>query len=210
MNETQLIEGKNDFIKNKVNQIRECQMIESIDVTSTKKDGRNFYNTSEFIFMENLDKNYLDIKNELSKILEKNSYIFQPWIEKELYEESNPFGWDIAPIMINKEFVDENCKIAPFLYSIVSKIPNIVSCSYSLLKPGTRICPHKGYDIYSEKNLRYHLGLIIPKGDLGLRVCEDIVEWAEGSSFVFDDFKIHEAWNFSDENRYVLICDFEL
>lgn len=208
MNEIQLLEEKTNFIKNQVNIIRETTNKGNITNHSSNKDGRNFYSSSEFFFLEVMDKNYSEIRKELDKIINENSSVFQPWIEKELYEESNPSGWDIAPIMINKEFVEENCKIAPFLYEIISKIPNIVSCSYSLLKPGTRICPHKGYDDYSEKNLRYHLGLIIPKGDLGLRVCDEIVEWKEGSSFVFDDFKIHEAWNFSECDRYVLICDF--
>ena len=45
-----------------------------------------------------------------------------------------------------------------------------MSVSYSLLKPGTHILPHKGYDDYSQKVLRYHMGMIVTKVDVAIRV----------------------------------------
>lgn len=201
---------------------------------SIKKPNQNFYNVSDFPQLRLLDANYAAIKQELLRIIEleedkkfehaylKTSYekselddgekelssFFEPWIEKDLYEESNPDGWHIAPLMIGGNLITKNCNKAVFLSELIKEIPQLVSVSFSCLKPDTRIIPHKGYDEYSEKVLRYHLGLIIPKGDLGIRVNEDIKVWKEGNSFIFDDFQTHEAWNFTNEYRYVLICDF--
>ena len=109
--------------------------------------------------------------------------------------------------MISCKTIEKNCNKAKFLSGLVKQIPQLVSVSYSLLKPDTHIVPHKGYDDYSEEILRYHMGMIIPKGDLGLRVNQDIKVWKEGEAFIFDDYQIHEAWNFTKEDRYVLICD---
>ena len=52
------------------------------------------------------------------------------------------------------------------------------------------------------------MGMIVPEGDIGIRVEKDIRKWENAKSFVFDDFMIHEAWNFTCQNRLVLIIDF--
>ena len=181
---------------------------------SFKDPNLIFYPNSFFTHLKVLNANYKEIKKELEQLItsdlsmNKENKIFQPWIEYDLYNESNPNGWDIAPFVIGGKFIEGNCKKAPFVSELLKQIPGIVSGSFSLLKPNTHIVPHQGYDEYSEKILRYHLGLIVPSGDLGIRVCNEVRVWKEGESFIFDDYKIHEAWNFTNEDRYVLICDF--
>lgn len=156
----------------------------------------------------------IDLEGEITKenskenLREKESKTFEPWVEKNLYQESNEFGWDVAPLMIGGVRIPERCKKFPFLFELVGKISGVISVSYSLLKPGTHIVPHKGYDDYSEKMYRFHMGIIVPEGDIGIRVEKDIRKWQNGKSFVFDDFMIHEAWNFTCKNRLVLIIDF--
>lgn len=149
---------------------------------------------------ENFSENYNSNKKE--------SNTFEPWVEKNLYQESNETGWDVAPLMIGGVKIPERCKKFPFLFELVGKISGVISVSYSLLKPGTHIVPHKGYDDYSEKMYRFHMGMIVPEGDIGIRVEKDIRKWENAKSFVFDDFMIHEAWNFTCQNRLVLIIDF--
>lgn len=114
----------------------------------------------------------------------------------------------MAPLMIGGSKIEERCKKFPFLMSLLDQISGVMSISFSLLKAGTHIVPHKGYDDYSEKVYRYHMGIVVPKGEIGIRVEKSIRKWEEGKSFVFDDFKIHEAWNFTDKDRLVLIIDF--
>ena len=110
--------------------------------------------------------------------------------------------------MIGGVKIPDRCKKFPYLFELVGKISDVISVSYSLLKPGTHIVPHKGYDDYSEKVYRFHMGMIVPEGDIGIRVEKDIRKWKNAKSFVFDDFMIHEAWNFTCQNRLVLIIDF--
>jgi ornithine lipid ester-linked acyl 2-hydroxylase len=179
-----------------------------------KNHTRSFYTIDDFPQFKILEENYEKILNEFLLVTEerrkkKMEYdLFQPWVEKNLYEESNEEGWDVAPLMIGGNIIEDRCKKFPILHELTSKIKGIVSISFSLLKPGTHIVPHKGYDDYSERVLRYHMGLIVPVGDVGIRVERDIKKWEEGKSFIFDDFLIHEAWNFSEKDRVVLIIDF--
>ncbi len=55
---------------------------------------------------------------------------------------------------------------------------------------------------------RFHLALIVPQRDIGIRVESEIYKWEEEKRFVFDDFLIHEAWNFTFDDRIVLFIDF--
>src|SRR6185503_7920864 len=48
----------------------------------------------------------------------------------------------------------------------------------------------------------------VPPGDTGIRVGGEVGRWHEGSSLVFDDTFVHEAWNLTDATRVVLFVDF--
>jgi len=183
----------------------------SAKIDSTIKHDRSFYSLDDFPKFKILEENYLIILDELLIVKEENKNkdrLFEPWIERNLYQDSNENGWDVAPLKIGGSTIEERCTIFPILKKLTDQIPGIVSVSYSLLKPGTHIVAHKGYDEYSEKILRYHMGMIVPEGDIGIRVEKEIRGWQNGKSFIFDDFLIHEAWNFSDKERIVLIIDF--
>jgi aspartyl/asparaginyl beta-hydroxylase (cupin superfamily) len=179
------------------------------------KHAKAFYPLDEFPQFKILEQNYdtllkelLQVKNGEQERKIKKENVFEPWVEKNLYEESNEEGWDVAPLMIGGTLIEERCSKFPTLFSFIQQLNGIMSVSYSLLKPGTHIVPHKGYDDYSERVLRFHMGMIVPEGDIAIRVDREIKKWEVGKSFIFDDFLIHEAWNFSDKDRVVLIIDF--
>lgn len=192
----------------------EFTIIESKEQSNNKiliNHDKTFYTLDEFPKFKILEENYFEILDEMLKVLQENQKkdkVFEPWIERNLYQDSNETGWDVAPLKIGGSTIEERCNLFPKLKKFTDAIPGIVSVSYSLLKPGTHIVAHKGYDEYSEKILRYHMGMIVPEGDIGIRVEKDIRGWENGKSFIFDDFLIHEAWNFSDKDRIVLIIDF--
>ena len=110
--------------------------------------------------------------------------------------------------MINGRKIEDRLNKVPFLYNLLIQTKGVVTASFSWLKPTTWIEPHKGYENYSDKILRCHIGLIIPNGDVGIRVNKVQTKWKEGKGIIFDDSLIHEAWNYSVDNRYVLIIDF--
>jgi beta-hydroxylase len=173
-----------------------------------EQNEKYFHSLETFPQFKIIEDNYEGILKELKEVMNQDiSNLFEPWIEKNLYEESNEEGWDVAPLMIGGVTIERNRRF-PFLMNLVNNIDGIMSVSFSLLKPDTHIVPHKGYDDYSEKVLRYHMGIIIPDGDVGIRVENEVRTWQEGKSFVFDDYMVHEAWNYTEENRIVLIIDF--
>jgi len=178
------------------------------ELNSIITNNNNNNINSNYKFDYNNEANEKEFKNNLNSNNHYSTKTFEPWVEKNLYHESNENGWDVAPLMIGGVKIPERCEKFPFLYSLVEKISGVMSASFSLLKPGTHIVPHKGYDDYSEKMFRYHLGLIVPEGDIAIRVEKETKKWENGKSFVFDDFLIHEAWNFTCKNRIVLIIDF--
>jgi aspartate beta-hydroxylase len=74
---------------------------------------------------------------------------------------------------------------------------------FSMLQPHTRIPPHTGV---TNTRLVVHVPLVIPPG-CGFRVGSETRSWKLGEAWVFDDTIEHEAWNQSDEPRYILIID---
>ena len=82
----------------------------------------------------------------------------------------------------------------------------MTTAMFSILSPRKHILDHRGP---YKGVLRYHLGLIVPRGREAcrIRVGEDIRHWEEGKSMIFDDTFNHEVWNDTDETRVVLFVD---
>jgi len=181
------------------------------NLVNDKTNKKAYYKITDFPKMLIFEENFSLIQKEFLNLIdnpETDKGFFEPWCEKDLYEDSNPTGWLVAPLIINCNTVENKIKKVPFLENLLKRTKGIITASFSCLMPNTWIVPHKGYENYSEKVLRYHIGLKIPKGDLGLRVHKIQTKWVEGKSIIFDDSLIHEAWNYSDDKRYVLIIDF--
>lgn len=99
--------------------------------------------------------------------------------------------------------VAANLARCPRTAAIVSRIPDLNSAFFSILKPGTHIPDHRGV---TKGLITCHLGLIVPKsGDCRMRVDDRIVRWREGECLMFDDTYRHEVWNDSDETRVILL-----
>ena len=106
------------------------------------------------------------------------------------------------------EKLPKNCAQAPFTTSLLEKVPNIEISWFSILAPGYHIPPHQGV---TKGILRAHLGLIIPKNQESCRIRVDnqIKHWKPGEIFVLDDTYEHEVWNDTEEERVILIFDFD-
>ncbi|MGE0562683.1 MAG: aspartyl/asparaginyl beta-hydroxylase domain-containing protein [Flavobacteriales bacterium] len=171
-----------------------------------------FYNTEGYGFLSEFKENYAQIKNELLAIIDKPIEVnnYSTWIGERPDYLSNPidksvawktltfriFGIDYLP---NKEY-------CPTIAKLIDKYPFIVTAEFSMLEPQTSIHPHTGF---TNKLLRAHLGLIIPDGDAAIKIVNDTKKWQNGEILLFDDSKVHEAWNRTDERRVVFMFDFE-
>jgi beta-hydroxylase len=105
------------------------------------------------------------------------------------------YGCDIA----------ENMARCPQTTALVRNAPGLNSAFFSVLAPGAHIPPHRGV---TKGLVTCHLGLIVPDGNVRMRVDRQFVRWAEGETLVFDDTYEHEVWNDTDETRVVLLIQF--
>lgn len=101
--------------------------------------------------------------------------------------------------------IEENLARCPRTTALIRQIPNLNSAFFSILAPGARIPPHRGV---TKGLITCHIGLIVPAGDIRLRVGPEVVGWREGEALIFDDTYEHEVWNETDETRVVLLIQF--
>jgi ornithine lipid ester-linked acyl 2-hydroxylase len=162
-----------------------------------------------FPFLQNFTDNWEKIRDEAQEILKSREAI-------PAFQEVSP---DQAMIATGKnwrtfflygfgEQLKKNCAKAPFTSSLLERVPNIEIAWFSILSPGYHIPPHQGV---TKGILRAHLGLIIPKNREKCRISVDgqIKHWKPGEIFVLDDTFEHEVWNDTEEERVILIFDFD-
>lgn len=92
----------------------------------------------------------------------------------------------------------------PTLKRIVSLFPDVSILHVSIFYPGTTLIEHRGP---SRAVQRYHYGLQVPDGDVGLKIAGYDVKWKEKEGFVWDDTLPHSAWNHTDKPRIVIFAD---
>lgn len=92
----------------------------------------------------------------------------------------------------------------PTLKRIVSLFPDVSILHVSIFYPGTTLVEHRGP---SRAVHRYHYGLKIPEGDVGLKIASYDVKWKEKEGFIWDDTLPHSAWNHTSEPRIVIFAD---
>ena len=101
-----------------------------------------------------------------------------------------------------------NCDRCPQTAKIVERIPGLRSAFFSIHAPHLHIPRHKGV---TKGMLTCHLGLAVPKERSRCRMMVEDQEliWEEGKSFVFDDTYHHEVWNDTDDDRVILLVQFD-
>ena len=175
-----------------------------------------FYERSEFPWLEELEAATAAIGQELVDIVRDDQPGFAPYIH---YDQHMPLDqwrelnhsprWSAYHFYEKGRLIEDRCRRAPSTIAAMSRLPQAEvalrspSAMYSALAPKTQIPPHTGVANF---RLVVHLPLIVPPG-CGFRVGGEQWEWRVGEGCVFDDTIEHEAWNNSDDPRYILICD---
>lgn len=169
----------------------------------TENNPKYFYEIDETPELKILEKNFPIILNELCELRKNSENGF--WLNtfpEYLHPDSKNL-WKVFTFQFFGIKHPLNCSLCPETYKILQQIPNLISADFSYLPAKTIIKPHMGF---TKMVLRAHLGLVIPD-DCGIRVGNEIKKWEEGKMLVFDDSFEHEAWNHSDEDRFVLMLD---
>lgn len=133
-----------------------------------------------------------------------------------------PGGWKLAPIKYpspgnkgNQDAIEamtrETLKIAEERYPTVYKHilqrfgDACIVVGYAVLWPGTTLKRHTGDENRQAMNIRIHIPLIVPEGDIGMEIYGEEIDWSD--LFAFDNQKIHSVWNWTDKPRLILLLD---
>ena len=101
-------------------------------------------------------------------------------------------------------------KYFPNLTKTIAKInsvaDNIVRNVYfGTFHPGLDIKLHVNYNPHMNRG---YLGLIVPQGDVAMKICHDKLYWHEGKFMILDHSYPHCPHNYTNYDRTVLIVDF--
>lgn len=115
-------------------------------------------------------------------------------------------GWRYFALFGDGADCEAHRRRCPETTRVCRAIAGLRNAGFSLFRPGTHLYPHRGE---LAGVLRCHLGLIVPRGDVALRIGGETRAWSAGRCLVFDDTSEHEAWNHGDGERVVLIVTFD-
>ena len=141
---------------------------------------------------------------ELDMLCQSN---WQDWPEKNLYPATD-HKWHVFPLIVFGKKIERHCKLCPETLRILERIPGKRTVLYSRLGPQTKLEPHCGWGPLANHVLRCHYGLKVPN-DCGIWVEGEYAIQEPGEILVFDDSKWHIGFNFSDQERVVLLIDIE-
>ena len=164
---------------------------------------------SHFPELQNIVENWPAILAEAQGILKHRDAIpaFHE-VSPDQHKISTGKSWRTFILYGFGERLEKNCAQAPITTKLLSAIPNLQIAMFSILSPGFHIRAHRGV---SKGILRAHLGLMIPKDaeKCRIRIGDVIKVWRPGELFVFDDTYEHEVWNDTDQERVILLFDFD-
>jgi aspartyl/asparaginyl beta-hydroxylase (cupin superfamily) len=136
---------------------------------------------------------------ELLNIKNKDPKLWHVWIENQL---------SVIPLYFFGKWSSKGMELFPNTSKIIKNISNIKTVAISKLKPQSQIQPHIGWGDLANGILRCHYGLIVPPNN-GC-VCDNWVVLHKNREWlVFDDSRMHSSFNFSDEDRIIIIVDME-
>ena len=135
-----------------------------------------------------------------------------------------PATWTVFPlchtfpanVVENRQWIGKTCTFVPRTAALLESLgPALRTALFSRLEPRTTLSAHTGWADLANHVLRLHIPLVVPSGQdkqglVGL--CGTWVDGAVethrmGEVISFDDSKVHRAFNYTDEERIVLIVD---
>jgi ornithine lipid ester-linked acyl 2-hydroxylase len=171
-------------------------------------EDKPVHDPGEFPFLAPVETNWEKIRAELDRLLEDRANLpaFHQISPDQEYISTGDH-WKVFILFGFGVPIGRNCARCPETAELLRRVPGLQSAWFSILAPRYHIPRHRGV---TKSILRAHLGLITPRqrDKCVMQVDDRIVDWEPGKLLVFDDFYPHEVWNDTDEERVVLIFDF--
>jgi aspartate beta-hydroxylase len=177
-----------------------------------------FFSRDQFDWVQRAEASTEAIAAELGTLLTLTNQGFIPYVQKPSSEVAagstwsalnHSPDWGIYFLFNQGQPVEAHCAQCPITAALLRSLPlaqvpqRAPTAFFSRLKAGAHIPAHHGA---TNTRLICHLPLIVPP-NCRFRVGNDQKEWKKGEILIFDDTIEHEAWNNSDQDRYVLIFD---
>ena len=163
----------------------------------------------QFAFLDDIEKNWETIRDEIQPLLRHRDAlpVFQELSpdQRKIAKDDN---WHVFVLYGFGRKHEANCLKTPQTSALLDSVPRLQTAWFSILAPHYHVPAHRGV---TKGILRCHLGINIPKKfeQCRMRVGDKICTWREGELFVFDDTYEHEVWNETDEERVILLFDFD-
>lgn len=170
----------------------------------SEDDHIGFYENHNFEWVSTIEENTAVIAREIEKYLNENEAKIKPYFNSALVTQKK--RWKISTFFVWTWLVPANMKKCPETVKLLYTIPGIISASISILEANVAIKPHRGD---TNAIIRCHLPLKVPAPlpDCGFKVKYDERSWEVGKLLLFNDSARHEAWNHTEDRRYVLLFD---
>lgn len=149
------------------------------------------------------------IKNEMEMAMTK------PWpLWPEESYQSPGSEWRVLPLCYTfpaddaskTVWVKATSTLCPKTVQLLKSIPGVRTALFSKLGPDTNLGAHRGWADLSNHILRCHLGIDVPS-NCAIVVNNETRFQENGGLLMFDDSKLHSAYNHSDQTRTILIID---
>lgn len=167
------------------------------------------FDAQQFPFLKPFEDNWQAVRAELEGVLQDRDRLpaFHE-ISPDQKKISHGDKWKTFIFHGFGERNETNCRRCPETTRLLESVPGLQSAWFSILAPGFHIRAHRGV---TKGIVRVHLGLIVPqqRERCVMRVLDQHLTWDEGRCLVFDDTYDHEVHNDTDEERVVLLFDFD-
>jgi ornithine lipid ester-linked acyl 2-hydroxylase len=173
------------------------------DRKSYSGEEPSFFDKAIFPETAILENYHQEILTELQNYLKSNNKL-TAYFSHAMVSRAN--SWKTIPLMTWGVKFHKNIRYFPKTYKLLKKIPGLVSVSFNQLEANSEIKPHFGD---TNAIARSHLGLVIPGKipEVGFKVRNEERSWDEGKLLFFCDGYEHTAWNYSSQDRYILLLD---
>ena len=172
-------------------------------------DDKPVLDRSLFPFLNEIEANWETIRDEIKPLLAHRDAmpVFQE-LSRDQRKIAKDDNWHVFVLYGFGGKHETNCVRTPVTSRLLETVPRLQTAWFSILAPNYHVPAHQGV---TKGILRCHLGIQIPLAAerCRMRVGDEICVWEEGKLFVFDDTYDHEVWNDTEEERVVLLFDFD-
>ena len=203
--------------KNPIEALYMMSAILTLGIRTPEFLDKDYYFPKNRVFED--PTNFKALKNEVVSILAKTDNGDKLKMTSETFSGQNKYigsdiirendkikAWRIINLKVGDEYSSDANKHFPALVRLLKDIPEVCSCSISVLQEGVHIPIHVGY---YKGIMRYMIPIIVPKDLENVFLCVNELKysWTEGVGVLWDDTYPHKVYNNTNEIRVVIYMD---